>query len=228
MNRRRAVVVASVSGAIFVLGASALAWQFTLSVQRAQAGDGARPVAVVTCASDISAGDRLTDLNITEAKVPKQLVPDGAVLSGDLAEAKGHRVTVDMGRGEILTEHRISSVSPLDRIRSGFTAVTVAADPVRALGGEATPGMKVDVMVEEAVGTVSTVATSVRILSASNGRGPTADESSLVSAGSSSGGDISWVTLEIPDPVVSAVVQASTSGSVYLVLPGYVVESSRG
>ena len=222
------MVAAGVSGAIFAAGVALFAWQLAASVNRSGSNPAEQRVDVLTCATSIKQGDVITSLNVAPKSVPKSLVPEGAILASRLASAKGRRAGVAFTRGEMLTEGRLAQAeSPLDETRTGHTAVTVAVDPVRALGGEATPGMKVDLMVEETVGTVSVIAEGVRIISTSVRETPESS-SSLMSTSDSPTVDIAWVTLEVPDQSVAAVVAASSAGSVYLVFPPGKAERPRG
>lgn len=229
MDRRRLMWIAGVSGALFAVSVVLFAWQLSASGHQGGRPESAeRQVDVLVAAATIAAGDRITDLNVTVKAIPKSLVPEGALLTGDLRRVKGHRVGLDLGRGEILTDARVApDTSPLDSIRPGYTAITVAVDPVRALGGEATVGMQVDVMVEESIGTVSTIASDVRIVSTSVRVLPESGPS-LVSTPSGAAGDITWVTLEVPNESVAAVVAASGAGSVHLVCPATEQDISRG
>lgn len=228
MHRTRLIWIAGVAGVVFAASVAVFAWQ--LSAAGRFGGGDAQPeprVEVLSCAAAINAGDRITDLNAVVVGVPKSLVPDGAVLGGDLQQVRGRRVSARMSRGEILTKVRLQGEpSPLDSVSEDHVAVTVAVDPVRALGGEISPGMCVNVMVEAESGTVITIAPSIRVMSTSV-REQGEQEPSLMSAGGA-GPEIAWVTLEVPCESVDAVVAASTAGSVYLVLPFSSVRGSRG
>lgn len=229
MDRVRTIKIAVASGAVFALCAGAITWQLlAFPANQTGAGSGESPVSIAVCAATIKTGERITDLNVKAVNVPRSLVPDGAITAAQLPDVQGERVSSSLGKGEIITQRRIDgATSPLDGVRSGFTAVTVAADPVRALGGQIAAGMQVQLMAEEVLGSAVTIAQEVRVISTSV-VAPSPDDSPLISGAATSVPDITWVTVEVPDELVESVVQASSANSIYLVLPGITQDADRG
>jgi pilus assembly protein CpaB len=113
---------------------------------RASAGEDLVPVLVVN--DTIPAGTSAADVasHVTTQKVPVRVRTSGAVTT--LSGLRGMVAAVDLLPGEQLTSSRFVAPNDLGRaaVPKGLLEVTVSLDPVRALGGQLTPGQLVAVL----------------------------------------------------------------------------------
>jgi pilus assembly protein CpaB len=113
---------------------------------RASAGEDLVPVLVVT--DTIPAGTAAADVagHVRTQQVPAKVRTGGAVTQ--LAKLRGMVAAVDLLPGEQLNTARFVAPNELGRasVPKGMLEVTVSLDPVRALGGQLTPGQQVAVL----------------------------------------------------------------------------------
>ncbi len=100
-------------------------------------------VVVVTAARDVPAGSRLTEADLTVARLTPSSVPVGAV--EQVGEARGRTVVSAVRRGEPLTDVRLVGAAAVDELGQGMVAT-----PVRIADGDSVdllrPGDVVDVL----------------------------------------------------------------------------------
>lgn len=177
---------------------------------------GGEIVDVCIAKKTIKPGALLTPADYAYKSYPVSLLPQDAILKKSSLYIRNRRTSVVVFKGEVLTKsHLINSIHKNDEIPSGFTAVTLETDTVRALGGEITPGMHVTVMSTQDALKTKMLVNNVEVLS-SNKQGK---EKSGSIIGGSDAKEISWVTIAIPDKNVQEVITASVAGATYLVLP---------
>jgi Flp pilus assembly protein CpaB len=123
--------------------------------------------AAVSAARDLPAGTRLTEDDLTVARVDPAAVPDGALSRAALA--RGRTLVSAVRRGELLTDVRLVGAAAVDRLGPGLVAAPVRiADADSA--GLLRPGDVVDVLAAGAPGDGVTggparlVASAVRVV----------------------------------------------------------------
>lgn len=221
VTTKRYMAISVVSGVVFAVATGAFLWGVRAETARAIRGDdGQATRTVLVATADLKPGDQLSASNTASAVRRADTLPDGAVAGADRSVVLGKRVGELVLRGEPITERRVvGEPSRLDSVAAGFAAVTLGADPVRALGGEVTPGMRVAVLATSISGDIVTLGDNVEVLSVSNQR-----ESSSGSGTSLVGGsapvEIAWVTVAVAEGAVAAVVQAAQANQIYLVRYG--------
>ena len=108
---------------------------------------GERLVDVVVVTKTVPAGTAVSDLagSVAERQVPAKVVVDGAI--SDLTEVKDLVADVDLLPGEQLSASRFVTAAVASRgdVPKELMEVTVAIEPVRALGGTVRAGDKVGV-----------------------------------------------------------------------------------
>ncbi|MDR1412945.1 MAG: hypothetical protein LBJ07_03355 [Actinomycetes bacterium] len=148
---------------------------------------------------------------------------------------------------EIQPEKQVS-LTLLDELPEGMSAVTVSTDAVHALGGQLARGMKVTLMAVLTDGRVEALVRDVAVLSADvgldggmgrygesgtdgsgddGGRGGLLGGDATESLGTE-GAAISWVTLALPDTQVTRVLAAAYANTLHLILPGEVAGVGEG
>lgn len=210
MKQKRMTLLAIGSG---VLCAACVA-VFLMSVQsqadsarnEALARYGGEQVEICVATRDIAAGERV-DVSAIETKLwVADLLPEGAISTGD--EVIGKTVASPILKGEVVSAKRFESDrNPLD-IPAGKEAVSVPAKAVQAVGGAVQAGMSVDVY-SSGSSTTTVIAKSVLVLDSSVG-----GTGSLVSS------DAGWVTLAVDSEKVQEIIAASNKSSLYFVIPG--------
>jgi Flp pilus assembly protein CpaB len=193
----------------------------------------------------IDAGTLLAERHFEVHEWPVIFTVEGTVHAGDKDQVLGKRSTSTILAGETLSKIRLSQqISALDRLKEGYSAVTIGTDDEHALGGEIIQGMRLTLMAGQSDGSVSMIAADVEVLSANTASSMAAsaveasesqesswdslglgssDESrgnSLSSGGSSRAESICWVTLSVPNTQVAQVLSASRASRIHLVLPG--------
>lgn len=182
---------------------------------------GADIVEVLVASKAIPVGEPLSSSNTRVVTWLSTLLPVGAVRAADAGALFGTRVAERICQGEPVVTSRIGAPDQSAlRVAAGLTAVSIACDPITALGGEIRPGMMVDVMGSMGSDAVDLLVDDAQVLSASNTDRPGEEREGVVGGFSSPEREVSWVTLAVPDGVVKQLIAVATAGRVHLVLPG--------
>ena len=154
---------------------------------------GGEQVEVCVARRDLAAGETVTESDIEMKSWVASLLPEGAVT--DKSEAVGRQLA--------------SADDAAFDVPEGFSAVSVPARGVQAVGGALRPGMRVDLY---AVGSASTT----QVLS-----GALVLESSAMDSGAGvvSSSNEAWVTLAVEPQKVQELVTAVSNLDLYFALP---------
>lgn len=165
---------------------------------------GGDQIEVCVAKRDIAAGETLRDSDIEIKTWIATLLPADAVMAR--GDAVGKQAGSAILAGEVISSRRFGFEAADIEIPGGFTALSVPAKEVQAVGGALKPGMRCDVY---AVGGSSTsrLASDVLILTTS------------VAGDSASSSAITWVTLAVQPSQVEEMVSAAQNLSLYFVLP---------
>ena len=217
MTNRRYVVLSVVASVVFAASTGAFLWSVRQESRRAVRGDvGVETLSVVVATADLKPGTLvgLENTRVTTREVGS--LPKGAVSAADQSLVLGKRTGALILAGEAIVSRRlVAARSPLDAVGAGYAAVTIGVDPVRALGGELTAGMRVTVFTAAITGDVVALIEDAEVLSASNQIGSEPVSDGLLTTPEPLQ-DVSWVTLKVPVTSVASVVKAAQAGQAYL------------
>lgn len=210
MKRRRSMVMGLACGALCAACVAAYVMQVDeqASAVRAEAlaRYGGEQIEVCVAKRDIAAGETVADSAVETKMWVAALLPEGAVTVRD--DAVGKTAGTSILKGEVILSRRFDAQTNPIEVPQGFTAVSVPAREVQAIGGALTPGMKADVY---AIGASS----SERILTQA-----TVLATSVSEAGTgASSASITWVTLAVAPQKVQEVIAAAENLELYFVLP---------
>lgn len=178
---------------------------------------GGEKVEVLVAAKDIKPGELITKDNTKVQTWVLSLLSADVIDQNHMSAALNHRASEAIYEGEPLREKRINKQEhTLDKLPEGFSAVTVATDPVRALGGEIEIGMRVSALGLKGANEVEVLAPQVEIVSTS---ATSEGKQSSSMLGDKNKSNLSWVTLSVPDEFVSAIVSSAARGDIYLIMP---------
>ena len=165
---------------------------------------GGEQVEACVATTDIAAGETVNASNATTKVWIADLLPDNPVSYDD---AQGRQVTSPVVKGEVIVEKRFDKNAASIDVPEGLTAVALPAQDVNAVGGAVESGMKVDVYLagDEAA---TPLASDVLVLSTSDG------------STSSTGKQISWITVAVEPDKVQEFVTAADKGGLYYTIPG--------
>lgn len=222
VTAKRYMMISAISGVVFAVATGAFLWGVRAETAQAVRGDGGlTTVTVLVATADLKPGDQLTARNTKTSARRVDSLPDGAVVASERATVLGKRVGELILSGEPIVGRRVSGEpSRLDSVAEGFAAVTLGADPVRALGGEVNPGMRVALLTTSIAGDIVTLGEDVEVLSVSNQSARGQSNGGTIAGTTATGGDITWVTVAVREEAVAAVVRAAQSNTVYLVRYG--------
>lgn len=166
---------------------------------------GGDQVEVYVAVRDIAPGESLNDSNVEKKLWLGELLPKEALT--DLSIASGKTLSAPLFAGEVasMSHLRGSEVEAL-RVPKGLCAVSVASEPVLAVGGAIVPGQKVNVYSTSGVAT-DLLARRVEVLSTSS------------SGIGEEGKEVSWITLAVKGSLVKELIAAAQSSDLYFALP---------
>ena len=210
MKRKRSVLIGLACGVLCAVCVAAYVMQVDeqASAVRAEAlaRYGGEQIEVCVAKRDIAAGETVADSAVETKMWVAALLPEGAVTNRD--DVVGKAVGTSILKGEVILARRFDAqTNPID-VPQGYTAVSVPAREVQAIGGALTPGMKADVY---AIGASSAerILTQATVLATST---------SVAGTGTSSA-SITWVTLAVTPQKVQEVIAAAENLDLYFVLP---------
>ena len=226
MDSRKRLLISIMCGVLAALCLGMFLYRTSSATAREQARlfnrFGGTTVQICVASRPIQVGEKITEGAIVVAEWPSMLLPDDPVLDSDRHKAVGNSAGSTILPGEPLRIGRIDATPfALDRVAKGMQAVTIATDPVRALGGQIRPGMRVDVLCSSVRGEMEMLIQGVEVLALSNaGEYDGSTGASQGFLGGRSIEEIRWITLCIPEENVQQTVAAASEGKVYLTFPG--------
>lgn len=173
--------------------------------EEALAQYGSETVEVCVAKRDISTGETLDSLSVETKVWAANLLPDDACT--DLDALMGQEVGQQIYAGEVITAKRVGPLESLLEVPRGYSAVSVPARDVQALGRAVKPGMRVDIY---ATGASSTALMAENVLVLATSYGDSTSSSSSTSA---------WVTVAVSPNSVEEIVAAAQNLELYFVLP---------
>jgi len=222
MSRRMLGVIAAV--VLGALGTFVLVAYVRDAEDRAVAGE--RLVDVVVATADIPANTAADDLDpVTKTEqVPAKVRADGAITS--LSDVKGKVTANDLVPGEVLLADRFAAPGAVTqgvgevKVPRGYTEITLALEPQRAVGGLIEPGDRVmvvgtpgsspaDVAIPAGVLAHQVMVTNVQIADRSGE--PTGDETQTVAPTQ----DL-LITLAVDDATATKILAFAAEGNVWL------------
>lgn len=222
MKRKRSIVIGLACGVLCAVCVMAYVTQVDeqAAAVRAEAlaRYGGEQIEVCVAKRDIAAGETISDSAIETKMWVAALLPEGAVT--DRNEVVGKAVGTSVLKGEVLLSRRFDARTSAIEVPQGYTAVSVPAREVQAIGGALAAGMKTDVY---AIGATS----AERILTQATVLATSASDAGTGSSSAS----ITWVTLAVAPQKVQEVIAAAENLDLYFVLPaeaGVKGESTAG
>lgn len=225
MRRNKHLIISALCGLLSAVAFAGFLWSIAQNVSRvnqtALKQYGGVTVFIAVADHTMQPGHVINNTDYSTKKWISQLLPSGALVESEADRLVGKKVTSLILSGEPINQNRIGKrKEPLSDIPAGLSAVTVSTDAVRSLGGQLSPGMRVDLLCPNAQDKVDVLATGVEVLYTSN---TTNEKSEKKTSGLIGGGDttaeIRWVTFAVPKTLVSQVVAAANQSNVYVALP---------
>ena len=205
VRRGTRLVLSVISGVAAVILALAYASSVREEAEVAQRDAlerfGGEPVTVCVATRDIEAGELLDESNLATAEWAAGLLPEDSI--ADLGDAAGRTATSRIPKNAVVCSAYLEVRSGGIAVPAGTVAISVASDPVHAVGGSIAPGDTVDVY-------VSQDAIADRLMTAQV----------LDTSAEATGGDMSWVTLAVDPTRVHELLAATSLGQVTLAVPG--------
>lgn len=218
-RKRKTISIASglLSALLIVLFSFKLTGQVEALANKSVQRFGSETAQILTANQDIKPGELLSKENTSLKLWPTVLLRDDSIDEKRLPSALNRRASSLILSGEAINLSRLNEDEhKLDRLSPGQSAVTVETNSIRALGSEIEVGMRVTVLGTENGEPAHLLASDVEVISTSAEREGDKTKS-VLSSGSSS--DIGWVTLAVPDALVTELVRAASSNATYLVMP---------
>ena len=190
---------------------------FSIRVPSGQAGDGPR-VPVVVATRPVPAQTVLQPEMLAVRQAPADLVGRGAI--GRLEEAVGKVTKVPLAEGEFVLTNKLARGDGTDglayRLPPGTRALTIAADPVIAVGGFVQPGDRVDVLIGLPGGKAGVAEPEARILV--ENVLVLAVQQDTAAEGEPAGDGITHLTLAVAPAHAAAIALAEQEGRLRLLL----------
>ncbi|ADU51323.1 Flp pilus assembly protein CpaB [Thermaerobacter marianensis DSM 12885] len=190
---------------------------FYIRVPAGQAESGPR-VPVVVATRPVPAQTRLEADMLAVRQVPADLVGRGAI--GRLEDAVGKVTKVPLAEGEFVLASKLARGDGTDglayRLPEGTRALTVAADPVIAVGGFVQPGDRVDVFIGLPGGQPGVAQPEVRLLV--ENVLVLAVQQQTAAEGQPAGEGLTHLTLAVSPAHAAAIVLAEQEGRLRLAL----------
>lgn len=175
---------------------------------------GGEQVEVCVAKRDIAIGETADAGSVETRLWISDLLPDKAIR--DLAQVEGKKASAAIYAGEVLSEQRFQTLQAQLSVPRGFTAVSVPAKDVQAVGGAIKTGNRVDIY---ATGGISTdvIAQDVLVLETSaNAEDKTSDMK------------MTWITVAVKPELVQEMVAAAQRTELYFTLPNTVASNDVG
>lgn len=167
---------------------------------------GGKQVEVYVAKRDLEAGETLTEAGVEKRLWVSELLPKDAVTN--LEKVEGKPLATPLYEGEVASMKHLEATNPEAlTVPSGLCAVSVASEPVLAVGGSVSSGQQVDMYSASGTST-DLIAGNVEVLS-----------TSAASAGASGDADIAWITVAVEPDLVKEVIMAAQTSKLYFALP---------
>ena len=166
---------------------------------------GGEQLEVCVATRDIGAGETVDAAAVQMKMWLVDLMPDDVARS--LEEVVGKRVSSPILKGEVVSQRRFESTDSALEVPQGFTAISVPAKDVQAVGGAITPGMKVDLY--------ATGGSSTQLI----GQGVAVLATNASMGGSGANDAMAWITIAVEPASVQEVVSAAQNLQLYFALP---------
>lgn len=213
-RQRRQMAVALACGLLAAAGVFAYTASISSEASTARAAAlehyGGERARVIVATSDIPVGRKLDGGNVAEREWLVDLLPQGEVVTV-ADQVAGMVAQVDIKKNEPVLMERVGNGTSRITVPKGLEAVSVSSDDVLAVGGAIKPGSFVNVYVETPKGAIKPMGEKILVLETS-------------SVEKDDDGKITWVTLAVTPASVADLLEASTKGTIHLVLPGGTVE----
>lgn len=167
---------------------------------------GGEQVEVCVASRDITAGETIDSSSYTVKMWIADLLPQDAIRNAN--DILGKQVTSTILSGEVISNKRFTDTNINIEVPAGYTAVSVPAKDVNAIGGALSAGMKINVY---STGNTSTVLIAQNVLVLAT--------SATVHESSNSSTSVSWVTLALEPKIVDQIVGAAQNSTMYFTLP---------
>ena len=166
---------------------------------------GGEQIEVCVASRSIAAGETITD-GMVDAKLwLADLLPEGAITQE--TEIIGKQAGSSIIKGEVISSQRLTRADVSLDIPEGYTAVSIPARDVQAVGGALRAGMRADVY---AIGSSSaTLLVRNALVLATN----------ATEGGSLMSDSVAWITLAVSPELVQELVTAAQNLELYLTLP---------
>lgn len=175
---------------------------------------GGEQIEVCVASRSIAAGETITD-GMVDAKLwLADLLPEGAITQE--TEIIGKQAGSGIVKGEVISSHRLTKADVTLDIPDGFTAVSIPARDVQAVGGALRAGMRADVYAVGASSTTLLVQNALVLATSSTEGGSLMSES------------VAWITLAVSPDSVQELVSAAQNLELYLTLPTLEPEDGEG
>lgn len=158
----------------------------------------------------IAAGETITDSMLENQTWVADLLPEGVLASSE--EVVGKEVSAAIYAGEPIVANRLGSSTVTLEVPDGFTAVSVPARKVQAVGGSLSSGMYVDVYATGSSATTLLLSHSL-ILATS------------LEQSSSSSDSVAWIVLAVEPEHVQELIAAAENLELSFALPKAVKEA---
>lgn len=216
-NSRTTIALSLVCGTLCALCVfaytSAVRAQAEEARSEALARYGGEQVEVCVAARDIAPGEAV-DIGAVQTRLwVADLLPDDAVKSP--SEIVGKRATSSILKGEVVSLKRFSESSYVLEVPPGYTAISVPAKDVQAVGGALCAGMYVDIY---ATGDTSTSLLGRKVLVLATSATRSEDTSTA---------SVTWVTIAVVPECVEELVSAAQKTQLYFVLPGQEIDDAN-
>lgn len=167
---------------------------------------GGEQLEVCVAKRDIAAGESVDAAAIDTKLWVADLLPEDAVRSA--SDVVDRKATSSILAGEVISSKRFEETTASLDVPDGFSAVSVPARDVQAVGGAVAPGMSVDVYATGATSTDVIVREALVVSTSASGADAQGD------------GSVKWLTLAVSPDRVQELVAAAQSSELYFVLPG--------
>lgn len=226
LRRNKNLLISIICGLLSAIAFAGFLWSIAQNVSKtnqiALKQYGGATAQIVVASHTMQPGHVMNKSDFKTKRWISQLLPTGALTENEANELVGKKVTSLILADEPINQNRIGKQKELlSNIPAGLSAITVATDDVRSLGGQLIQGMRVDLLCPNKQDAVDVLATDVEVLYTSNSSDEkNAKKMSGLIGGGDSKPEIRWVTLAVPKTLVAQVVAASNQSSIYVALPG--------
>lgn len=183
---------------------------------------------VIVAASDLHAGDLLSQSRLASRAMPRDFLPPDAIPAGQAADLMGTHALIDIQRGTPVVRAALQSIPGRQMLSSlltaGQRALTIPVDHVNSHAGNLAPGDRVDLYISKTEGSAAALVPlleRVEVLATGAVLGQRAGRDAA-------DGNFDTVTLAVVAADAARIVLAQESGSLSVVLRARADDSSNG